>query len=144
MLAQFVLTASKGEPDYYQVRMYELPHNLTNDLTKMSKFQENPWNAWYWWQVTNRPTKTQILTVVLQNCEKSAEDHSMKKKLFHLILWTCQQYFAHDCKNIEKCCVLSDKCCALRAKKHSRKRVAWILIQFKILFSYVGSRSVMT
>ena len=32
ILAQFLLTTSETEPDYYHQKVYELPHDLPNDL----------------------------------------------------------------------------------------------------------------
>ena len=136
MLAQFAFTTSKGERDYYHLRMHELPHDLPDDLREISKFQENPWNAWNWWQVPNSPPKTQILTVVFQNCEKSAEDHFIKKSCF---TWFCRLV-----RNISLMIVKILRNAVRWERKNTLvKELHGFLFSFKILFSYVGSRSVM-
>ena len=66
VLAQFLFTRREIELDYYHQKV---------------KFQENLWNAWIWWRVPSRTTKSQILTFLLKTRKKSAVKHSMQKPI---------------------------------------------------------------
>ena len=44
---------------------------------EIRKFLESPWNAWNWLESAQPAPTKQILTVVLQNWEKSAVKHSL-------------------------------------------------------------------
>ena len=61
--------------------MYELPHELSNDLRlkilKIRKFEENPWNSWIWWRVNSGPPKKQTLPFAF--CKTIHRNFSLKK-----------------------------------------------------------------
>ena len=69
----------------------------TYDLRKVG----NPWKASNWWQVSSKPPKTQILTVVLENCQKSALKQS-NWILFFLNFVNLSKIFFQICKTVYK------------------------------------------
>ena len=50
-------------------------------------------------KVLSGPPKRQILTAVLQNCEKSAVKGSIEKRM-SLDFVNCLQYFVQDCSHL--------------------------------------------
>ena len=52
-------------------------------------------------KVVNLPPKRKILTALLQNCKKSAIEHSIKN-LRNFVSCICIQYFFQSCKSEQK------------------------------------------
>ena len=89
-LAKFVTSSSETELDCYHQKV------SVRVASKVAS-RENPWNAWIWWQVTSRPSKVQILTVLVKNCKKSAKAFRRKKAILRT-LWISLQPFVQDCR----------------------------------------------
>ena len=75
-----------------------MPHKLPNNFTlkKLGHFKEISEILGIDGTATGRPPKREILTVVPQNCKKSAAKYSIEKPI-PLISWTRPQYPAKGC-----------------------------------------------
>ena len=63
--------------------MPELPRELPNNLGlyEIRKFQENPQNAWIWWQVPSRLSQAKIWRFSVKIAKKSDVKHSIENPI---------------------------------------------------------------